>query len=155
MKCNSNKIYRDCREVFALSGEPFIFTNPTRKDPDNTKKQIFPRGSILYISGPGTLTAAANYPAVIYRAGYVSCVGSKNNESIFFINDHTSGTLEGGAGKENTLVINVKADNIVADLHNGILSYGNGNNIRLVNTYNYVSNSDSKQSIITHCDEIN
>lgn len=44
--CNSGKIYRNCQESFTLSGEPFIFTNPTRKEHSNTKKQTFPRGSI-------------------------------------------------------------------------------------------------------------
>ncbi|QTG98251.1 ankyrin repeat domain-containing protein [Wolbachia endosymbiont of Rhagoletis indifferens] len=151
--CNSGKIYRNCQESFTLSGEPFIFTNPKRKDPGNTKKQTFPRGSILYISGLKTLTAAANYPAVLHipEGSNIHYVGSKNNETIFIINDHTSGTLEGGEGKENTLVMNVKANNIVANLHGGIIRYGNSNNIRLVNTYNYVSNSDSKQNITTHC----
>ncbi|WP_353270579.1 ankyrin repeat domain-containing protein [Wolbachia endosymbiont (group A) of Hedychridium roseum] len=151
--CNSGKIYRNCQESFTLSGEPFIFTNPTRKEHSNTKKQTFPRGSVLYISGPKTLTAAANYPAVMHisEGSNIRYVGSKNNETIFIINDYMSGTLEGGPGKENTLVMNVKANNIAANLHSGTIRYGNSNNIRLVNTYNYVSNSDSKQNITTHC----
>ncbi|WP_425383714.1 ankyrin repeat domain-containing protein [Wolbachia endosymbiont (group A) of Microdon myrmicae] len=151
--CNIGKIYRNCQESFTLSGEPFIFTNPKRKDPGNTKKQTFPRGSVLYISGPRTLTAAANYPAVMHipEGSNIRYVGSKNNETIFIINDYTSGTLEGGPGKENTLVMNVKANNVVANLHGRTIRYGNSNNIRLVNTYNYVSNSDSKQNITTHC----
>ncbi|WP_338406633.1 ankyrin repeat domain-containing protein [Wolbachia endosymbiont (group A) of Longitarsus flavicornis] len=151
--CNTGKIHKRCQESFTLSGEPFIFTNPKRKDPGNTKKQTFPRGSVLYISGPKTLTAA-NYPAVMHipEGSYIRYVGSKNNETIFIINDHTSGTLEGGAGKENTLVMNVKANNIAANLHSGTIRYGNSNNIRLVNTYNYVSNSDNKQNITTHCE---
>ncbi|WP_419198635.1 ankyrin repeat domain-containing protein [Wolbachia endosymbiont of Rhagoletis cingulata] len=151
--CNSGKIYRNCQESFTLSGEPFIFTNPTRKEHSNTKKQTFPRGSVLYISGPRTLTAAANYPAVMHipEGSNIRYVGSKNNETIFIINDYTSGTLEGGPGKENTLVMNVKANNVVANLHGRTIRYGNSNNMRLVNTYNYVSNSDSKQNITTHC----
>ncbi|WP_341815970.1 ankyrin repeat domain-containing protein [Wolbachia endosymbiont (group B) of Idaea biselata] len=151
--CNSGKIYRNCQESFTLSGGPFIFTNPTRKEHSNTKKQTFPRGSVLYISGPKTLTAAANYPAVMHipEGSNIRYVGSKNNETIFIINDYTSGTLEGGPGKENTLVMNVKANNVVANLHGRTIRYGNSNNIRLVNTYNYVSNSDSKQNITTHC----
>ncbi|BET30758.1 hypothetical protein wCauBTS_13650 [Wolbachia pipientis] len=151
--CNIGKIYRNCQESFTLSGEPFIFTNPKRKDPGNTKKQTFPRGSVLYISGPRTLTAAANYPAVMHipEGSNIRYVGSKNNETIFIINDYTSGTLEGGAGKENTLVMNVKANKIVADLYSGTIHYGSSDNMRLVNTYNYVSNSDSKQNITTHC----
>ncbi len=151
--CNTDNIYRNCQETFVLSGEPFIFTNPTRKEPSNTKKQTFPRGSVLYISGPRTLTAAANYPAVMHipEGSNIRYIGSKNNETIFVVDSFTSGTLEGGAGKENTVVMNVKANNIVADLHNGMLSYGNSNNIRLVNTHNYVSSSDSKQNITTHC----
>ncbi|WP_353286446.1 ankyrin repeat domain-containing protein [Wolbachia endosymbiont (group A) of Crataerina pallida] len=151
--CNIGKIYRNCQESFTLSGEPFIFTNPKRKDPGNTKKQTFPRESVLYISGPRTLTAAANYPAVMHipEGSNIRYVGSKNNETIFIINDYTSGTLEGGPGKENTLVMNVKANNVVANLHGRTIRYGNSNNIRLVNTYNYVSNSDSKQNITTHC----
>ncbi|WP_264328502.1 ankyrin repeat domain-containing protein [Wolbachia endosymbiont (group A) of Andrena hattorfiana] len=150
--CNSGKIYRNCQESFTLSGEPFIFTNPKRKDPGNTKKQTFPRGSILYISGPKTLTAAANYPAVMHipEGSNIRYIGSKNNETIFIINNSMSGTLKGGAGKENTLVMNVKANNVVVDLHEGVIHYGS-NNIKLVNTYNYVSNSDSKQNITTHC----
>ncbi len=79
-------------------------------------------------------------------------IGSKNNETIFIINNYMSGTLKGGAGKENTLVMNVKANNIAANLHSGTIRYGNSNNIRLVNTYNYVSNSDNKQNITTHCE---
>ncbi|WP_353286079.1 ankyrin repeat domain-containing protein [Wolbachia endosymbiont (group A) of Philanthus triangulum] len=152
--CNSGKIYRNCQESFTLSGEPFIFTNPKRKDPGNTKKQTFPRGSILYISGPKTLTAAANYPAVMHipEGSNIRYIGSKNNETIFIINNSMSGTLKGGAGKENTLVMNVKANNIAANLHSGTIRYGNSNNIRLVNTYNYVSNSDNKQNITTHCE---
>ncbi|WP_265027618.1 ankyrin repeat domain-containing protein [Wolbachia endosymbiont (group B) of Chorthippus parallelus] len=151
--CNSGKIYRNCQESFTLSGGPFIFTNPTRKEHSNTKKQTFPRGSVLYISGPKTLTAAANYPAVMHipEGSNIRYVGSKNNETIFIINDYTSGTLEGGPGKENTLIMNVKANNVVANLHGRTIRYGNSNNIRLVNTYNYVSNSDSKQNITTHC----
>ncbi|WP_264336995.1 ankyrin repeat domain-containing protein [Wolbachia endosymbiont (group B) of Chorthippus brunneus] len=151
--CNSGKIYRNCQESFTLSGGPFIFTNPTRKEHSNTKKQTFPRGSVLYISGPKTLTAAANYPAVMHipEGSNIRYVGSKNNETIFIINDYTSGTLEGGPGKENTLVMNVKANNVVANLHGRTIRYGNSNNIRLVNAYNYVSNSDSKQNITTHC----
>ncbi|WP_281508712.1 ankyrin repeat domain-containing protein [Wolbachia endosymbiont (group B) of Pandemis cinnamomeana] len=151
--CNSNKVYRECQNTFVLSEEPFIFTNPTRKDPSNTKKQTFPKGSVLYISGPKTLIAAANYPAVMHipEGSNIRYIGSKNNETIFVVDSFTSGTLEGGAGKENTVVMNVKANNIVADLHNGMLNYGNSNNIRLVNTHNYVSSSDSKQNITTHC----
>ncbi|QJT94995.2 ankyrin repeat domain-containing protein, partial [Wolbachia endosymbiont of Diaphorina citri] len=151
--CNTGKIHEKCQETFTLSGEPFIFTNPKRKDPGNTKKQTFPRGSILYISGPKTLTAAANYPAAMYvpEGSGVHYTGSKNNETIFVINNSTSGTLEGGIGKENTIEMNIIADNIIADLHNGVLSYGNSNNIRLVNTYNYASNSDNRQNITTNC----
>ncbi|WCR59677.1 MAG: Phosphocholine transferase AnkX [Wolbachia endosymbiont of Ctenocephalides felis wCfeF] len=153
MPCNTGKTYKNCQESFTLSGEPFIFTSPTRKEHSNTKKQTFPRGSVLYISGPKTLTAAANYPAVMHipEGSNIRYVGSKNNETIFIINDYTSGTLEGGPGKENTLVMNVKANDVVADLGNGIISYGNSNNIRLVNTYNYVSNSDNRQNITTNC----
>ncbi len=152
--CNSGKIYRNCQESFTLSGEPFIFTNLKRKDHGNTKKQTFPRGSILYILGPKTLTAAANYPAVMHipEGSNIRYIGSKNNETIFIINNSMSGTLKGGAGKENTLVMNVKANNIAANLHSGTIRYGNSNNIRLVNTYNYVSNSDNKQNITTHCE---
>ncbi|OAB79342.1 hypothetical protein WSTR_05300 [Wolbachia endosymbiont of Laodelphax striatellus] len=152
--CNTGEEYKQCQRTFTLSGEPFIFTNPTRKDPSNTKRQTFPKGSVLYISGPKTLTAAINYPAVMHipEGSNIRYIGSKNNETIFIINDYTSGTLEGGAGKENTLVMNVKANNIVANLHGRTIRYGNSNSIRLVNTYNYVSNSDSKQSITTHCE---
>ncbi len=151
--CNIGAEHKQCQQTFTLSGEPFIFTNPKRKDPGNTKKQTFPKGSVLYISGSKTLTAAANYPAVMHisEGSNIRYVGSKNNETIFIINDYMSGTLEGGPGKENTLVMNVKANNIAANLHSGTIRYGNSNNIRLVNTYNYVSNSDSKQNITTHC----
>ncbi|MFT4314937.1 MAG: ankyrin repeat domain-containing protein [Wolbachia pipientis] len=151
--CNTGKIHEKCQETFTLSGEPFIFTNPKRKDLGNTKKQTFPKGSVLYLSGPRTLTAAANNPAVMHipQGSNIHYIGSKNNETIFIINNSTSGTLEGGVGKENTVVMNVIADNIIADLHDGMLSYGNSNNIRLVNTYNYVSNSDNLQSITTNC----
>ncbi|WP_264705646.1 ankyrin repeat domain-containing protein [Wolbachia endosymbiont (group A) of Gymnosoma rotundatum] len=154
MRCNANKIHKECQKTFTLSGEPFIFTNPKRKDPGNTKRQTFPRGSVLYISGPKTLTAAANYPAVMHipEGSNIRYIGSKNNETIFIINNSMSGTLKGGAGKENTLVMNVKANNIAANLHSGTIRYGNSNNIRLVNTYNYVSNSDNKQNITTHCE---
>ncbi|WP_264688569.1 ankyrin repeat domain-containing protein [Wolbachia endosymbiont (group B) of Catoptria pinella] len=154
MPCNTGKTYRNCQESFTLSGEPFIFTSPTIKDPSNTKKQTFPKGSVLYISGPKTLTAAANYPAVMHipEGSNIRYIGSKNNETIFIINNSMSGTLKGGAGKENTLVMNVKANNIAANLHSGTIRYGNSNNIRLVNTYNYVSNSDNKQNITTHCE---
>ncbi|WP_265035252.1 MULTISPECIES: ankyrin repeat domain-containing protein [unclassified Wolbachia] len=155
MPCNAGKTYRNCQESFTLSGEPFIFTSPTRKDPSNTKKQTFPKGSVLYISGPKTLTAAANYPAVMYIPdGNVNYVGSKNKETIFVIGNSISGTLKGGTKKENTLVMNAKANSVIADLHNGTIYYGNSNNngIRLVNTYNYVSNSDSKQNVTTHCE---
>ncbi len=147
--CNNDNIYRNCQETFVLSGEPFIFTNQ-----NNTKKQTFSRGLILYISGPKTLTAAANYPAVMHVPGGSSIcyIGSKNNETIFVINNSTSGTFKGGTEKENTVVMNVKANNIVADLYSGTIHYGNSNNIRLVNTYNYVSNSDNKQNITTHCE---
>ncbi len=152
MPCNAGKTYRNCQESFTLSGEPFIFTSPTRKDPSNTKKQTFPKGSVLYISGPKTLTAAANYPAVMYIPdGNVNYVGSKNKETIFVIGNSISGTLEGGVGKENTVVMNVKANNIVADLYSGTIHYGNSNNIALVNTHNYVSNSDNRQNITTNC----
>lgn len=107
---------------------------------------------MLYISGPKTLTAAANYPAVMHipEGSNIRYIGSKNNETIFIVNNSISGALEGGAGKENTLVMNVKANNVVVDLHEGVIHYGS-NNIKLVNTYNYVSNSDSKQNITTHC----
>ncbi len=154
MPCNTGKTYRNCQESFTLSGEPFIFTSPTIKDPSNTKKQTFPKGSVLYISGPKILTAAANYPAVMHipEGSNIRYIGSKNNETIFIINNSMSGTLKGGAGKENTLVMNVKANNIAANLHSGTIRYGNSNNIRLVNTYNYVSNSDNKQNITTHCE---
>ncbi len=151
--CNSGKIYRNCQESFTLSGEPFIFTNPKRKDSSHIKKQTFPKGSVLYLSGPRTLTAAANYPAVMHipQGSDIHYIGSKNNKTIFVINNSTSGTLEGGGGKENTVVMNVIADNIITDLHDGMLSYGNSNNIRLVNIYDYVSNTDNKQNITTHC----
>ncbi|WP_253303211.1 ankyrin repeat domain-containing protein [Wolbachia endosymbiont of Phyllotreta cruciferae] len=150
--CNTGKIHRNCQETFTLSGKPFIFTNPKRKDSSLIKKGTYPKDAVLYISGPRTLTAAANYPAVMHipEGSDIRYIGSKNNETIFIINDHTSGTLEGGAGKENTLVMNVKANNVVVDLHEGAIHYGS-NNIKLVNTYNYVSNSDSKQNILTHC----
>lgn len=150
--CNADKVYRNCQKNFTLPGEPFIFTNPTRKDPYHIRKETFPKDSVLYISGPRTLTAAANYPAVMYIPdGYVQYVGSKNNETIFIINDLTSGTLEGGVEKENTVVINFKANNIAADLYNGAVHYGSTGDIKLVNIYNYVSNSNSKQNITTHC----
>ncbi|XGA08445.1 MAG: ankyrin repeat domain-containing protein [Wolbachia endosymbiont of Xenopsylla cheopis] len=152
MPCNAEKIHRNCHETFALSGEPFIFTNPTRKDPYHIRKETFPKGSVLYISGPKTLTAAANYPAVMYIPdGYVQYVGSKNNGTIFIINNLASGTLEGGIEKENIVVMNVKANNVVADLHNGTIHYGSTGDIKLAGIYNYVSNSDSKQNITTHC----
>ncbi|MFP3021113.1 MAG: ankyrin repeat domain-containing protein [Wolbachia sp.] len=152
--CNINKIHRNCQETFTLSGKPFIFTNPKRKDSSLIKKGTYPKDSVLYISGPRTLTAAANYPAVMHipEGSDIRYIGSKNNETIFIINNSISGTLEGGAGKENTVVMSVKANDIVADLHNGIINYSNSNNIRLVNTYNYVSNSDNKQNITTHCE---
>ncbi|GHM58178.1 MAG: hypothetical protein sL5_06130 [Candidatus Mesenet longicola] len=152
MPCNAEKIHRNCHETFALSGEPFIFTNPTRKDPYHIRKETFPKGSVLYISGLRTLTAAANYPAVMYIPdGYVQYVGSKNNGTIFIINNLASGTLKGGIEKENTVVMNVKANNVVADLHNGMIHYSSTGDIKLAGIYNYVSNSDSKQNITTHC----
>ncbi len=152
MPCNAEKIHRNCQKTFALSGEPFIFTNPTRKDPYHIRKETFPKDSVLYISGPRTLTAATNYPAVMYIPdGYVQYVGSKNNETIFIIDNLASGTLEGGVEKENVVVMNVKTNNVVADLHNGTIHYGSTNYIKLTGIYNYVSNSDSKQNITTHC----
>ncbi len=152
--CNIKKIHRSCQETFTLSGKPFIFTNPKRKDSSVIKNGTYPKDSVLYISGPKTLTAAANYPAVMHipDGSNIRYIGSKNNETIFIINNSISGTLEGGAGKENTVVMNVEANNIVADLHSGAIHYSNGGNIRLVNTYNYVSNFDNRQNITTHCE---
>ncbi|WMT84152.1 hypothetical protein NMD99_05890 [Wolbachia endosymbiont of Listronotus oregonensis] len=150
--CNTGKIHKKCQETFTLSGEPFIFTNPTRKNSNSKKDKMFPKDSVLYISGPRTLTAAVNYPAVMHipEGSNIRYIGSKNNETIFIVNSSISGALEGGAGKENTLVMNVKVNNVAVDLHEGVIHYGSSN-IKLVNTYNYVSNSDSKQNITTHC----
>ncbi|WP_343288990.1 hypothetical protein [Wolbachia endosymbiont of Encarsia formosa] len=78
-------------------------------------------------------------------------IGSKNNETLFIIHGSTYGTLEGGMGKENTVVMDTKADNIIADLRGGTIQYGNSNHVRLINTYNYVSHSCGKQYIATHC----
>ncbi|WP_264337014.1 MULTISPECIES: ankyrin repeat domain-containing protein [unclassified Wolbachia] len=150
------KAHKSCTHELVIHSnniKPFVFTSPTRKDPYHIRKETFPRDSVLYISLPRIFTAIANYPAVMHvpEGSSIRCTGSKNNETIFIINDRTSGTLEGGTGKENTLIMNVKASNIVADLYSGTIHYSNNDNIRLVNTYNYVSNSDSKQSITTHC----
>uniref|UniRef100_UPI003342A428 ankyrin repeat domain-containing protein n=1 Tax=Wolbachia endosymbiont (group B) of Pilophorus perplexus TaxID=3066160 RepID=UPI003342A428 len=151
--CNTNKIHRNCQETFTLSGEPFIFTNPTRKSSNSKKEKMFLKDSVLYISGPKTLTAAANYPAVMHipEGSNIRYIGSKNNETIFIIDNLASGTLEGGVEKENVVVMNVKTNNVVADLHNGTIHYGSTNYIKLTGIYNYVSNSDSKQNITTHC----
>lgn len=41
--CNTDKTYKECQESFTLSGEPFIFTNPTRKSSNSKKKKCSPR----------------------------------------------------------------------------------------------------------------
>jgi len=159
--CNVNETHRSCQRNFLFSGEiePFIFTNPKRKDPYNIKKRKFPENSILYLPGPNELIAAENYPAVMYiHKNMQTYQGSRNNETVAIVNDIPRiSNLSCGKVKGNILIISNNISNVTlnVNLYGQDFSSTKDNRfhgaIGLTNMYNYLSYSNVPQHIATHC----